>query len=546
MAINDMILHYDFEAGSGDIITDRSTSGGTYDGTNNGASWVSAGGSDRNYLLYSDNQADWIDIPNSIGLFDGSVNFTVSLHFKAETLQDAPYLVRLNGENELYIFETIDDTIKVEWVDGSGTTHSIDTYYGIGTGGWTHIVVRYDTSGGFDIFLDNSLTKGADGTWTGTIQSASGDSSLDYDSTFLDFKWSDFRIYDRALTDTEVSDLYNAMPSYINVIEASTSPSTSISSSVTTLRERHPTSSESVSMSFSVTGNQIASGLVSEVVDLIASIDPKQITQAAADVASTVNISDTSTRLRVGYSGIEIVIDTHAGFGSKVAVEIDPQATIDPKKITQAQATVETVVDILADWTNIMKASGSVGMEVNTNLIPRRVRYKGAGISIDLSISAEEKRIRIEKSDIEIDVSESVNANAIYNAISQTEVAIETLAVLFNEGIASSEIGINVETIAGRIASGEASVDVELEISTAAELTKLIMSFTGDLAPGEEVEIDTENLTIEDGNGNNLRNAFEVIEWVQAHPDKPLTISYQDEEVSRNIMLEVSLQDKSI
>ena len=74
----------------------------------------------------------------------------------------------------------------------------------------------------------------------------------------------------------------------------------------------------------------------------------------------------------------------------------------------------------------------------------------------------------------------------------------------------------------------------------------MAMEFTGDLAPGETVEIDTGSLTIEDGNGNNLRDAFEVAEWIKANPAESLTISYQDEEDSRDIQLEVSVQDKFV
>jgi len=132
-----------------------------------------------------------------------------------------------------------------------------------------------------EIFIDD-VSEGTN-AWTGTIESNSGDSKLGSDivSFSPDIKMGDFRIYDRALTNTEIGNLYAAMPSYINVVNPTASSQVAVSPSTTTLRERHPVSSPTTSISSTILANYITTGESSPNINISTSIAATKITQAS-------------------------------------------------------------------------------------------------------------------------------------------------------------------------------------------------------------------------------------------------------------------------
>ncbi len=585
MAIDDYMLYYPLDEGSGTTAYDNS--GNNYDGTINGADWITTG---EKYVLDFPNDADNVEYPD-LNIFDGTQSFTISIQANFYTYTDEGYVYLINVPDRDYgIYKTSSDNIGGEWYDTNNDVYSIYSSQDFPLDEWTHIVVRYDASNGHTLFQNGSdVTGGAglDDTWTGDIRgSTTGGYIGDDYGNILEAEVGDFRVYDRALSDSEISDLYNAMPSYVNTIEATTSPQIAVSPSSSTFRERHTSSSPVANITTTATGNQIASGESSPNVDINSTSTMTKLTQAFADLATAVGIDSSTLRIRSTDAGVEIEISPLVELKdfASATVTINPQALTTAKRIVDAQASIETAASVLADFVNQLKAQVSVESEIATQFDDVRYRVESSGINIVADVIAENDRIRYGNVEVEIDAlgwdlyggsslskgfSDTVSggtstsnftgtidggdstpisgltANAIFGGVADIQMAIDVSSLLYQWAKASTKVGVNVESIASRIVSGKTSIEVELGLEADGTKTWVVMVFES-LAAGDTIHIDTEELTILDQNGNNLRSLMDVKEWVEASPDDTLTLQYDDESPSRDVTIKVEEKDRYI
>ncbi len=185
-----------------------------------GASFVADRGGNPDRALRFDGVDDRVQVTNT-PLLNFTSAISVSIWLKVEEFfgREAYPISHGNWENRWKI--SITDQ-KVRWTikTSSGITDldsqtelQLDTYY--------HIVALYDGSN-FDIYLNGELDQ--HGTYSGTLNTTSIDLTIGQvlpGNTQYNFKGiiDDIRLYDYALSDTEISDLYQAPVSVWDVGE---------------------------------------------------------------------------------------------------------------------------------------------------------------------------------------------------------------------------------------------------------------------------------------------------------------------------------------
>jgi len=210
-ATGDLELHYKLNdnADSSDV-TDSTGNGHTGTLSNGANSYTSESTTTGKISAGIDfDGSTYIDLPNSIGLFDGNRSFSIAFWFKPDSIASTARLLTLRGEAQLAIWfsdGSDPDTIDV-WCSGSDIIQSTATF---GTGSWHHIVLVYDPGQGFALYAAGAEDTAYEGTTS--ISSDSNDSVLgakhDKGDKF-DGVIDDFRVYSKALSATEVADLYN-------------------------------------------------------------------------------------------------------------------------------------------------------------------------------------------------------------------------------------------------------------------------------------------------------------------------------------------------
>jgi hypothetical protein len=203
---------------------DRFADTTAFDGTVNGASFVPNGGV-RDVLTGANSGAydfdgvdDQITIDNRLAL-GGRQQFTVHLQFAPNTTGgDADRILAegssglTNNNASLAIFESNNNRFSVEGYDPNGNVSNALPVSGSSTtvGQFTSVTVTFDT-GTTDIFQDGSRIDGFT-TGSSTLQKSSLPIELGFNNQFnrkfFDGRIDDVRLYNRALSASEINQIY--------------------------------------------------------------------------------------------------------------------------------------------------------------------------------------------------------------------------------------------------------------------------------------------------------------------------------------------------
>ena len=222
VAYSNLVAWYPFDSGTyggsnPDDVTalfNPSQSGDStaYDGTVNGASYQSSGGvtdinAGANSGAFSfDGSNDYIEV--SSGIINGDSSFTLSVWVNFDTLQDVSIIGETRGNSsgsfDVRYFQS-DDDIKASY-PFQGTP--VDTnQLNFSTNQWFHIAYVRD-GGNHDVYIDAIL----EGSGSGSNFNADGNefvlgASYTFED-YLDGKLDDARVYNKALSSTEVDQIY--------------------------------------------------------------------------------------------------------------------------------------------------------------------------------------------------------------------------------------------------------------------------------------------------------------------------------------------------
>lgn len=218
MALTDNIVaYYKLDETSGTTAYDALEN---YNGTNNGATVNQAGKIGKAYDF--DGVTDYVSsaAPISFGAF------SISAWVKADNLNNfrTVYGGRYNSSgNPLVQLRFYNSKIGIEMRSntnsGTGTGY-LNTYGSttLSTGTWYYVILTYDDSGAVKIYLDGDTstpevsTTYSGGTWSNINEWHIGDGPglLGSDENFFDGTIDEVGVWNRALSSTEVAELYNS------------------------------------------------------------------------------------------------------------------------------------------------------------------------------------------------------------------------------------------------------------------------------------------------------------------------------------------------
>ena len=230
--MGDLIAHYKFDAGSGTVLVDNS--GNSNNGTIYGApAWVTG---KSGYAIDFDGVDDYVSIPDAASLNFGTGDFTICTWFKTSQSADVRNLFYKGAGDGLsgwrFGLDNINygrPTVLIGDTVGHVTLVFGTTAYNDGL--WHHMVVVFDRDVAAECFMDGASIG------TGDITSISG--SVDNtDAILIGNSYDKYigsldetRIYNRALSAAEISDLYHnigRIETYEPIITATISLTTPI------------------------------------------------------------------------------------------------------------------------------------------------------------------------------------------------------------------------------------------------------------------------------------------------------------------------------
>jgi hypothetical protein len=209
-----LVSHWKFDDGSGAIAYD---SAGTNDGTVNGAVWTTG---QVDGALDFDGMDDYVRVNNPDNLnFGNSIDFTFAAWIKAGTVQRKhPAIIgrRNLGNAHGYIFFLHSyEKLAVQLNDGIHSNY-ISTGPGLCDDTWHHVAATGDRDGYLIFYIDGVQAGQIDISGKGNIDSTANlyigweerHSTVTYFNGIID----DVRIYNRALSEEEIKQLYQAAP----------------------------------------------------------------------------------------------------------------------------------------------------------------------------------------------------------------------------------------------------------------------------------------------------------------------------------------------
>ena len=205
--IDGLVGSWHFDEGSGTTACD--TSGNDNDGTINGATWVNDGKFGK--ALSFDGADDYVEVKDSDSL-DITNAITIMAWVKLDSLDKEQQIVRKSRDDTGEAYEIfINDTNRVFFGirDSSGTEEYVYPTDTLTTGTWYHIVGTYDKQN-LKLYLNGNEIGSEPSTITIDVSSRNliigcGDKGTRYFHGTID----EVRIYNRALSEGEISDLYN-------------------------------------------------------------------------------------------------------------------------------------------------------------------------------------------------------------------------------------------------------------------------------------------------------------------------------------------------
>jgi hypothetical protein len=190
---------------------------GINDGQINGASYASA--YQGSHALYFDGTENYVSVTDNATLnFDSTESFTVSGWLNLDDLStNVSMLAKRDGSGnnfEGYQIQVRDaDAEFAFFVDDGASGSSVSARGGTPTtGSWIHLAGTFDrSSGDLTLYVDSSSV-GSTSSSLGVISPAANFYVGAYENLSAEYfngKIDDVRIYDKALSATEVSNLYN-------------------------------------------------------------------------------------------------------------------------------------------------------------------------------------------------------------------------------------------------------------------------------------------------------------------------------------------------
>jgi hypothetical protein len=156
-----------------------------------------------------DGTDDYVDLRNDFGLFDGSSDWSLSVWAQPDDLSTANDTIwTARGENEVNLQVDANGEMQFIWIDTNSDSNII-TSGAISTGTWYNFIITWDADGDATLYLDGSSV----GSLTSSAVSGTSDESrIGVQGTLdrhFDGSIDDPRLYNKTLTATEVSNLYN-------------------------------------------------------------------------------------------------------------------------------------------------------------------------------------------------------------------------------------------------------------------------------------------------------------------------------------------------
>lgn len=187
---------------------------GDNDGTTNGGVTQGATGILGNTAYDFDGADDWVQCPNPNGITIGN-NLSISFWLNLDNTNSGQTFVEFGTGSSDRISIGMDDggsadTLNAHYYDGSHTTTS-DTTFTDTT--WTHVVLTLTSSNVLKLYIN-----GVERTGTANYNNTGGDADASLGSNnsggaYTNGKICEVRIYDHALTASEVQYLYNVTKS---------------------------------------------------------------------------------------------------------------------------------------------------------------------------------------------------------------------------------------------------------------------------------------------------------------------------------------------
>lgn len=195
------VARYEFEQ-------DATDSWDGYDGTNQGGSYTTTA-KVGDYAIDLDGVDDYVEIPD-FGLFDGSEDYSVALWFRADNLSSFGRIFHPRAEADVaFVVDRVGNS-ELAYYTYDGDEHNVSTS-SLSTETWYHTVATWDADGDVTLYLDGSSVdsgsladpeaKSGTNAFGARISTQQGD--------YYDGIIDDPRIYDKVLSDIEVSNLYN-------------------------------------------------------------------------------------------------------------------------------------------------------------------------------------------------------------------------------------------------------------------------------------------------------------------------------------------------
>ncbi|MFW5895235.1 MAG: LamG domain-containing protein [archaeon] len=214
-----LVSYYELEETSGTTITDAHASN---DGTVDGATLGETGKIGKSYLFESEDNADFSSLPN-IENDDFSVSFWIKINSYASSTSNQRILIfghpqDGSNENNFYFWHqnpNKNNTFHFTKLNDSGdnytTSVSLDKFP---TGTWVHVVGTFNkTDNEIKLYVDGNLedTTSTSGTFSTTSDNISinKQSQGGWNDNEIDANIDEIGIWDRALSSSEVSELYN-------------------------------------------------------------------------------------------------------------------------------------------------------------------------------------------------------------------------------------------------------------------------------------------------------------------------------------------------
>jgi hypothetical protein len=205
---NDLVGWWPLHEDSGDA---NDLSGESNDGTVSGAVQGVAGRSGLTGYSF-DGTDDYVDIPDNIGVFSGSEDFTIALWIRPKDLTtDYVRHIHFQGEGKVEIYNSATNGEVTYAVEQDGAGSSRATTASVSTNEWTHLVGTFSSGSTMELYKDASLVDFLSHSITSTTQNntSSRIGSFDGTSYWFDGSIADARVYNRVLSQMEVQALYD-------------------------------------------------------------------------------------------------------------------------------------------------------------------------------------------------------------------------------------------------------------------------------------------------------------------------------------------------